>query len=358
DGQLQSALGRLQISDTLKRFAVKVTTASVKERREILSELGKCISGKDLPEGAVKGLCKLFCLTLHRYRDAASRRALQLALQQLAESQPDATAKNLLQSLQSSGIGGKAGVPSKSSGSAALLALSWTCLLVRTVFPTPDKRQGETWKKLVEVQCLLFLEVLGGSHKQAVDGAVKKLNRLWKENQDLVDQYLSVILSLEPNQSYAAMLGLVVQFCTAQKEVDIVKRYKSALLDFYLKTILMSKTKPQKHVLDSCSPLLRYMSHAEFKDLVLPTLQKSLLRSPENVIESESVISLHCSGEEREQLFLRGLELLEERVSLSYASGPVSAGSRMAWCLKGWMWRSNICGVIPSVWVCDSQCLH
>uniref|UniRef100_A0A8C0I9W8 GCN1 activator of EIF2AK4 n=1 Tax=Bubo bubo TaxID=30461 RepID=A0A8C0I9W8_BUBBB len=262
----------------------------VKERREILSELGKCISGKDLPEGAVKGLCKLFCLTLHRYRDAASRRALQLALQQLAESQPDATAKNLLQSLQSSGIGGKAGVPSKSSGSAALLALSWTCLLVRTVFPTPDKRQGETWKKLVEVQCLLLLEVLGGSHRQAVDGAVKKLNRLWKENQDLVDQYLSVILGLEPNQSYAAMLGLVVQFCTAQKEIDIIKRYKSALLDFYLKTILMSKTKPQKHVLDSCSPLLRYMSHAEFKDLVLPTLQKSLLRSPENVIETISCL--------------------------------------------------------------------
>lgn len=33
----------------------------------------------------------------------------------------------------------------------------------------------------VEVQCLLLLEVLGGSRKQAVDGAVKKLNRLWKE---------------------------------------------------------------------------------------------------------------------------------------------------------------------------------
>uniref|UniRef100_A0A8U8BXP6 Uncharacterized protein n=1 Tax=Geospiza parvula TaxID=87175 RepID=A0A8U8BXP6_GEOPR len=280
----------MAISDTLKRFAVKVTTASVKERREILSELGKCISGKDLPEGAVKGLCKLFCLTLHRYRDAASRRALQLALQQLAESQPEATARNLLHSLQSSGIGSRAAVPSKSSGSAALLALSWTCLLVRTVFPTPDKRQGETWKKLVEVQCLLLLEVLGGSHKQAVDGAVKKLNRLWKENQDLVDQYLSVILGLEPNQSYAAMLGLVVQFCTAQKEMDIIKRYKSALLDFYLKTILMSKTKPQKHVLDSCSPLLRYVSHAEFKDSVLPTLQKSLLRSPENVTETISCL--------------------------------------------------------------------
>ncbi|XP_069353515.1 stalled ribosome sensor GCN1 [Eulemur rufifrons] len=277
-----------QVSETLKRFAGKVTTASVKERREILSELGKCVAGKDLPEGAVKGLCKLFCLTLHRYRDAASRRALQAAIQQLAEAQPEATAKNLLHSLQSSGIGSKAGVPSKSSGSAALLALTWTCLLVRIVFPSRAKRQGDIWNKLVEVQCLLLLEVLGGSHKHAVDGAVKKLTKLWKENPGLVEQYLSAILSLEPNQSYAGMLGLLVQFCTSHKEMDVVSRHKSALLDFYMKNILMSKVKPQKYLLDSCAPLLRYMSHSEFKDLILPTIQKSLLRSPENVVETIS----------------------------------------------------------------------
>uniref|UniRef100_A0A8C7AYU9 GCN1 activator of EIF2AK4 n=1 Tax=Neovison vison TaxID=452646 RepID=A0A8C7AYU9_NEOVI len=276
------------VSETLKRFAGKVTTASVKERREILNELGKCVAGKDLPEGAVKGLCRLFCLTLHRYRDAASRRALQAAIQQLAEAQPEATAKNLLHSLQSSGIGSKAGVPSKSSGSAALLALSWTCLLVRIVFPSRAKRQGDIWNKLVEVQCLLLLEVLGGSHRHAVDGAVKKLSKLWKENPGLVEQYLSAILSLEPNQNYAGMLGLLVQFCTTHKELDVVNQHKSALLDFYMKNILMSKVKPQKYLLDNCAPLLRYMSHAEFKDLILPTIQKSLLRSPENVIETIS----------------------------------------------------------------------
>lgn len=38
---------------------------------------------------------------------------------------------------------------SKSSGSAALLALSWTCLLVRIVFPSKTKRQGDVWNKLV-----------------------------------------------------------------------------------------------------------------------------------------------------------------------------------------------------------------
>lgn len=64
--------------------------------------------------------------------DAASRRALQLALQQLAESQPDATAKNLLQSLQSSGIGGKAGAPrcgiSCSVGKLVWVAGSCSCV--------------------------------------------------------------------------------------------------------------------------------------------------------------------------------------------------------------------------------------
>lgn len=108
------------------------------------------------------------------------------------------------------------------------------------------------------MQCLLLLEVLGGSHKHAVDGAVKKLTKLWKEvtggsrvavissslppplpsdtpalpvplqNPGLVEQYLSAILSLEPNQNYAAMLGLLVQFCTRHKEMDVVNRHKAS----------------------------------------------------------------------------------------------------------------------------------
>ena len=34
---------------------------------------------------------------------------------------------------------------------------------------------------------------------------------------------MSAILSLEPNQSYAGMLWLLVQFCTSHKEMDVVK---------------------------------------------------------------------------------------------------------------------------------------
>lgn len=106
------------------------------------------------------------------------------------------------------------------------------------------------------MQCLLLLEVLGGSHKHAVDGAVKKLTKLWKEvrqpvevgnalsaprlpsgsplsaslqSPGLVEQYFSAILSLEPNQNYAGMLGLLVQFCTSHKEMDVVTQHKASV---------------------------------------------------------------------------------------------------------------------------------
>lgn len=39
---------------------------------------------------------------------------------------------------------------------------------------------------------------------------------------------MSAILSLEPNQSYAGMLGLLVQFCTSHKEMDVVSQHKAS----------------------------------------------------------------------------------------------------------------------------------
>lgn len=39
---------------------------------------------------------------------------------------------------------------------------------------------------------------------------------------------MSAILSLEPNQSYAGMLGLLVQFCTSHKEMGVVGQHKAS----------------------------------------------------------------------------------------------------------------------------------
>uniref|UniRef100_A0A672PXV9 GCN1 activator of EIF2AK4 n=1 Tax=Sinocyclocheilus grahami TaxID=75366 RepID=A0A672PXV9_SINGR len=278
-----------QVSDTLKRFAVKVTSSSVKERKEVLQELKDCVRGKDLPEPAIKGLCKLFYLTLHRYRDAASRRALLSVIEVLVQSQPDAIATNLPPGLLSCGVVSR-GVM-KSTASGACCALPWTCLIVQTVFPSADRREGAKWKKLVEVQSLLLAEVVGGASGNALKSISKCFNKLWKENPGLVDQYMSTLLSLDQSCVSVPLLGLCVDFCTAHKDIATINKHKAALLDLYVKTVLMSKTRPLK--LDVCfqvksGSMLRHMSHTEFKEQLLPTLQKALLRSPENSMPSES----------------------------------------------------------------------
>ncbi|KAM3611156.1 uncharacterized protein V6R79_014354 [Siganus canaliculatus] len=279
-----------QVSDTLKKFAAKVTTASVKERKEIFGELKECIKGKELPEPAVKGLCKLFCLTLHRYRDAASRRELLSVIALLADSQPDILVSSLLHFLLNSGVISKSGEPSKSAGSAAFIGLSWTCLLVSSVFSSPEKREGAIWKKMVEVQSLLVAEVVGGAKTTAQKSSLKNLSHLWATNPGLVDKYISTLLSLDQSPTTLAILGMCLDFCTAQKEKETIEKHKSALLDLYTKTVLMSKTKPQQHILDKSGSLLRHASHSEFKEQLLPTLQKTMLRSPENAIQTVSCL--------------------------------------------------------------------
>uniref|UniRef100_A0A671RU29 TOG domain-containing protein n=1 Tax=Sinocyclocheilus anshuiensis TaxID=1608454 RepID=A0A671RU29_9TELE len=258
-----------QVSDTLKRFAVKVTSSSVKERKEILEELKECVKGKDLPEPAIKGLCKLFYLTLHRYRDAASRRALLSVIEVLVCSQPDAIATNLPPGLLSCGVVSKGMMPGKSTASGACCALPWTCLIVRTVFPSADKREGANWKKLVS--CFFYM------NRRSV----------FLQNPGLVDQYMSTLLCLDQSCVSVPLLGLCVDFCSAQRDIATINKHKAAFLDLYMKTVLMSKTRPHQHILKSGS-MLRHMSHAEFKEQLLPTLQKALLRSPENSMQTIS----------------------------------------------------------------------
>ncbi|XP_073766133.1 stalled ribosome sensor GCN1 [Danio rerio] len=277
-----------QVSDTLKRFAVKVTSSSVKERKEILGELKECVKGKELPEPAIKGLCRLFYLTLHRYRDAASRRALLSVIEVLIQSQPDVVASNLPSGLLSCGVVSRGAMPGKSSASGACCALPWTCLIVRFVFPTAEKREGANWKKLVEVQSLLLAEAVGGASGNALKSINKHFNKLWKEHPGLVDQYMSTVLSLDQSCVFVPLLGLCVDFCTAQKDIATVNKHKAALLDLYMKTVLMSKTRPLQHILEKSGSILRHMSHAEFKEQLLPTLQKALLRSPENCMQTIS----------------------------------------------------------------------
>uniref|UniRef100_A0A8C2KM20 GCN1 activator of EIF2AK4 n=1 Tax=Cyprinus carpio TaxID=7962 RepID=A0A8C2KM20_CYPCA len=82
------------------------------------------------------------------------------------------------------------------------------------------------------------------------------------------------------------LLSTLIDFCFLYIYIAVV--FQAALLDLYVKTVLMSKTRPHQHILEKSGSMLRHMSHAEFKEQLLPTLQKALLRSPENSMQTIS----------------------------------------------------------------------
>lgn len=84
--------------------------------------------------------------------------------------------------------------------------------------------------------------------------------------------------------------------------------FQSAVLDLYIKSVLMSKTKPQQYILDKSGSLLRHVSHSDFKELLLPTVQKTMLRSPENAMQSKTLMIMFSTYLLNAQLWHSGLK--------------------------------------------------
>lgn len=54
--------------------------------------------------------------------------------------------------------------------------------------------------------------------------------------------------------------------------------------------MISTKTKPLPPVVEACYPLLKLVTHDEFKSTLLPALQKSMLRNPEVILECVGVV--------------------------------------------------------------------
>lgn len=65
-----------------------------------------------------------------------------------------------------------------------------------------------------------------------------------------------------------------------------VYKFQTNTIDIFIKVTISCKKKPDLYVVDVAAPLLRRLSHEEFKTQLLPALQKAMLRNPEIIIES------------------------------------------------------------------------
>ncbi len=61
--------------------------------------------------------------------------------------------------------------------------------------------------------------------------------------------------------------------------LDLLKRFVSSVLG--------SRERPDDVIIERCAILFKKVTHALFKDLLLPAMRKALLRSPDELVASE-----------------------------------------------------------------------
>ncbi|XP_029194337.2 eIF-2-alpha kinase activator GCN1-like [Acropora millepora] len=279
-----------QIIDILKNCAVKITSSSTKEREFVCRELVSCIQRNDFSEFGVKAVIKLIFQTQGLYRDNRSRKAIEEVVKVLAEKQGSDAVKYFC--LSFSDIEKQATFLHQSyviSGSN-LVVLCWSCILVKQVYNGADLCTGAQWSRLVTVQCLALYGVLSAGKSCVCASARKKLHRVWNEVPGITSKYAEAISNTGPAQEVGCLVGFLFNFCTKSKDTETINKFKNPLLDMYLKVVISSKTRPPSHLLVHIGPLLSYVTHNDFGNLILPAVTKALLRNPEIVLESTAYL--------------------------------------------------------------------
>ncbi|EDV23577.1 uncharacterized protein TRIADDRAFT_58366 [Trichoplax adhaerens] len=203
----------------------------------------------DLPEDAVKQICYHLMLSVRNLRLRRNRLKVAGVIHTLAGSHAKLAIKCLLPLLQQ-------------EAAFTLGRLSTT----------------STSREIV-MQSQLLDFVLSSNNERLVNVANRYLVNNFKLFPELATVYLDVITNLDGEQYYLSMLGVILKYLISLRDNGTISKYKGQLLNLFLKTVINSKTVPPRHILIWTKYLIYNIDHAEFKEKVLPAVQKAALRN-------------------------------------------------------------------------------
>ncbi|XP_025837277.1 eIF-2-alpha kinase activator GCN1 [Agrilus planipennis] len=117
-----------------------------------------------------------------------------------------------------------------------------------------------------------------------------KLFNIWKTIPNLIQLYMEQLQKLDQCQQVAVLGSVMIKYCISNDKKETFQGAVPLLMDIFIKTVVSSKIKPLKEIVIGCYPLLQILSHDQFKSILLPALQKAMLRNPEVIIECVSYV--------------------------------------------------------------------
>lgn len=290
-------------SDALDYAQKKLMTGSTKIRREFLQhQLLPLVKQRDLSTSQNLDLFQLFTQGYSRYTDTGSRNALETVVIEMVRQDQEAKDTAAVTDKIFAWLANESVRISKqsSSGSFAptdiLVLLTWCCGCYNACLNSgADFTETRLWPALVCTMAALLDSVLHRSartkpslQRSALVRTRRTLRSVPTKLPILIDTLTSQAKSSSTPLVYAPLIGISIDVTIRLKNVQdqtlthVSPESKGSVLSFYATSLLMSKVPVSPHESAALHDFIQsFISEEDFSSLVLPTIEKALLRSPE-----------------------------------------------------------------------------
>ncbi|XP_055603671.1 eIF-2-alpha kinase activator GCN1 [Uranotaenia lowii] len=279
-----------ELAKALKDLPNRVLNVGVEERPELFRNVIAVLPNPGINATIVRGICKVIGTTLTKYKDQASQGLVKDLLVALLKEHPDLAYEHMNNVLKALVTKDLVAAPPLKGAQAAVLALGWANLVALNA-----NHESEVGKKqfpvLVEIQAGLYQLSLTSGVQKISDKAFLFLKEFFAEKEDYDKKYFDRLLSSEPSSAGILFLCAILKNRIEEFEnLELLEQNKAKLLDYAVKGLITVKTKPHSSDVQGCSILFRTISKDEFKSVILPALQRSMLRSPEVILRAVGAI--------------------------------------------------------------------
>ncbi|XP_050089217.1 eIF-2-alpha kinase activator GCN1 [Anopheles aquasalis] len=281
-----------ELAKALKDLPNRVLNVPVEERAELFRNVIAVLPNPGINATVVRGICKVIGTTLTKYKDPESQALVKELLVAVLKQHPDLAYEHFNAVLKALLTKDLAAAPPLKGAQAAVLALGWA----NTVALNADHESAvgkKEFPKLLEVQAGLYQLALTSGIQKISDKAFSFLCEFFARQDGLERSYFDKLIALEPSSGVIVMLCAILRYCQQQQEHDsvaLLQQHKAKLLDHVVKGLVTVKTKPHASDIAGCAILLRAITKDEFRTIIVPALQRSMLRSAEVVLRAVGAI--------------------------------------------------------------------
>lgn len=302
-----------QLSKALKDLPNRVLNLTVEERPELFQDVTNVLTNPGwnhtlsvqtlstssfffqtilgMNSQVIRGISKVIGTTLVKYKDPQSQQLVNNLIIEMTRTHPDFSLEHFNTVFKTLCTKELVNAPPAKASAAAVIALVWTNSI--GLHASRDSSIGITeFPKLMEYQSLLYALAIQSSNEKVSEKAYSFIRSFFsKQSDEVLQNYFDKFISMEPAYNVITFLSAILRFYKDEKSnSSLLEANKAKLLDHFVKGLITAKAKPNCNHITACKMLLQAATKDEVKTILLPAMQRSMLRNPEIVLEGVAYI--------------------------------------------------------------------